>query len=210
MRGWFLTSWAIAAFLVGCGEVEAPRPKKLATSVDPLPVQQLNAYPEVSTGRFVSLADFEDSFSGPPGHRQVQDFAIEPSGSEGDCKFVVNVTRTGAGAIRVVLAPKAELAFNIPHVHNFSNYTLLSLAINIQSYRDDLRVTLSTDSASWSYHRALVVPGWNTVLVDIRRLRQVSGFDTTAVRKVAVSFADAASPVTFYLDDVMLDQPLRV
>jgi len=176
---------------------EAPRPL-------PLPVQQAKAYPETTTGLFVSLADFESIPGGPKGFDQVKHFRIDSPRPGTGHQFVVNITRTGAGALAVRLAPGSCLVFRPPGVYDFSPYTLLSLAVHSESLRDDLRITLTSDEASWSSHRTLVKPGWNNVLVDIQRLGNVRGFDLTGVRTVEITFADAAGPVGFHLDDILL------
>ena len=175
-----------------------------AFRVDPLPVQQARAYPETATGIFASLADFEDVPDGPRGHEQVRHFTIAPPGPEGRRQFVVNVTRTGVGAMEVTLPVAAELVFAIPHVHDFTGYRLLSMALYSRSLRDDLQVTLVTAGASWRSHRTLIRPGWNNVLFGIRRLADVPGFDISSVREVRIAFVDAAGPVWFVLDDVMV------
>jgi len=172
--------------------------------VQPLAVQQARAYQETVTGVFLSLADFEDAPDSPPGHRQVGYFSFHPAGGDNRKQFVVNVTRTGAGAMETTLAPNCELVFDIPYVHDFTGYTLLSMAVFSESLRDDLRVTLTTDAASWRSHRTLVRPGWNNVLIDIQRLAGQKGFDITGVRTMRLAFADAAGAVRFYLDDIML------
>jgi hypothetical protein len=89
--------------------------------LQPLPVQQKQAYTETATGRFVSLADFEDSPMLGRGFRQVEHFAILPAKAEGLKKFVVNITRTGSGAMEVSLRPGAKLEYRMPHVHDFSD-----------------------------------------------------------------------------------------
>jgi len=196
---------------------EAVRP-----AVDPLPVQQARAYAETVTGVFASLADFEDSPSGLPaagppadgeragkqagqrGFSQVRYFAVRPAGPDAWRKFVVNVTRTGAGAMEVSLPPGGRLVFSIPHFRDFTGYKLLSMALNSRMLRDDLEVALVTDGATWRSPGVLVEPGWNNVLIDIRRLAGVSGFDLTSVRSVEIGFPASAGAVWFNLDDVML------
>lgn len=192
------------AITAGCDEQSRPQPDLAEVRPAPLPVQQTEAYPETATGLFVSLADFEDSPKDLRGYEQVGYFHISPSGSEGVRRFVVNVTRTGAGAMEVLLPPKAELVFSIPELHDFTGYTLLSVSLYSETLRDDLRVTLTGDRASWSSHRKLVQPGWNTVLIDIQRLGARKDFDATAVRTLRISFTEAISAVRFNLDDVML------
>ncbi|KKK72195.1 hypothetical protein LCGC14_2906330 [marine sediment metagenome] len=95
-----------AAFASGCLPA-----KEDPLYVAPLPVLQQRAYAEAVTGRFVSLADFEPSGLGwRPGHRQLEDFRITPAG-RGRLKFVVNITRTGAGAMQADLPGGASLVW---------------------------------------------------------------------------------------------------
>ncbi len=193
--------------LTGCEGDRRSRPKPAETprldDVPPVSVQQSRAYPETVTGHFVSLCDFEDAPSGPRGHQQVEHFSIQPLG-EGHRKFVVNITRTGAGAIEVALMPRNRLVLAIPHVHDFTEYTLLSMALYSEALRDDLRVTLSSEGASWRSYRTIVQPGWNNVLIDIQRLRNVRNFNSKRVRTLVMEFADATGQVTFNIDDILL------
>ena len=193
---------AILPLLVGCPKPVEP-PKDTPLYVAPLPVQQAAAYPETVTRRFVSLADFETqpaeqvscfTFAGQPQHDQTL----------ASRKLVVNVTRTGAGAMEVLLPASMQLVFNVPQIHDFSGYTLLSLALYSETLRDDLRITVTSDASSWRSLPTLVQPGWNTVLVDIRRLARLRDFDIKGVRALKLEFADAAGPVRFNLDDIML------
>ncbi|HOF19337.1 MAG TPA: hypothetical protein PK082_10545 [Phycisphaerae bacterium] len=169
----------------------------------PLPVQQARAYPETSTGVFVSLADFENAPDRPRGEQQVEYFRVVPSG-KGERQFVVNVTRTGAGAMEVTLPAGAKLEFQVPWLRDFGGYTLLSVALHSEVLRDDLRVTLTSSLGNWKSHRTLVLPGWNNVLIDIQRLKNMPDFDTRNVRSVVLEFADATEAVRFHLDDLML------
>ena len=145
--------------------VKPPAPPE--NTPDPLPLQQARAYGETVTGLFVSLVDFEDAHDGPKGHSQVELFSIAPSDKRGRRKFVVNITRTGAGAMEVTLGPGASLAFASPDIHDFTGYTLLTMALYSEALRDDLQVTLVSESGNWTSHRTLLTPGWNNVLVDI-------------------------------------------
>ena len=205
------------ALLGGCHRFQDVRPPgdagsdvpdggegELALRIDPLPVQQARAYPETATGIFASLADFEDVPGGEPGHTQVGNFSIRPEARGAARKFVVNVTRTGVGALEARLPAGSELVFDVPVMHDFTGYKLLSLAVYSRGLRDDLRVTLTADGVSWRSHRTLVRPGWNNVLIDIRRLSKLQGFDATWIDTIGVDFPDAADDVWVNLDDVML------
>ncbi len=196
--------WALWAGLVcGCGPAsDSPLP--------PLPVQQQRAYGEAVTGRFVSLVDFEDSgLTGVPGHQQVQQFRIVPAGA-GELKYVVNITRTGVGAMEVTLPAGASLLWKLPELHDFSPYTLLMVAIYSRQIRDDLKVLLMTDKAGWESRPVLLKPGWNEVLIDLQRLKRMGDFDARGVRSVRFGFgaSGAAGPaggaVRFNIDDIML------
>lgn len=169
----------------------------------PLPVQQLKAYPEAVTGLFASLADFEDSPGGPPGYKQVNYFTIVGTGG-GVPKFVVNITRTGAAALEVTLPVGGELVFRLPYPRDFSEYTLLSLAVYVEVIRDDLEVALVSDTGRWRCQPALLRPGWNNVLFDIQAVSSSPPFDPKAVREIRLAFPHAGGPVTFNLDDVLL------
>ena len=194
----------VCVLLAGCRWSRPAEPTPPENTPDPLPVQQARAYGETVTGLFVSLVDFEDSADGSKGHSQVEQFSIAPSGKRGRKKFVVNITRTGVGAMEVTLGPVAMLKFACPDIHDFTGYTLLTMALYSEALRDDLRVTLVSDSGSWASHRTLVTPGWNNVLIDIQRLANVRDFSTTSVREIHIAFADAVGDVTFNLDDIML------
>lgn len=158
---------------------------------------------------FVSLVDFEDVADSSRGFDQVDLFTIQPF-SEGAAKrFVVNTTRTGAGAMAVTLPKGSALVYTIPGFKDFSDYSLLSLAVHSSALRDDLQVRLTTDQASWTSPRTLIQPGWNTVLIDIRRLESVRRFNIGGVETIELLLADAAGPVSFGLDDIMLVDNVR-
>ncbi|MCD6303947.1 MAG: hypothetical protein J7M21_03175, partial [Planctomycetes bacterium] len=176
----------------------------VSLDVEPLAVQQARAYPETATGLFASLADFEDAPGGARGFAQIRAFRIEPPGKGGSLKFVVNITRTGVGALEVTLPVGARLVFDVPSIHDFSDYKLLSLALFSRTLRDDLRVGLVSGTGRWLSARRLVRPGWNNVLVDIRRLGEAGTFDPTDVRSISIGFPDAAGAVWFNLDDIMV------
>ena len=198
-----LVAVLLVAAVGGCASSPSRPTGRGSVPLEAVPVLQKKAYPETVTGSFVSLVDFEDTPVGPAGHRQVQRFAIRGPG-EGRREFVVNITRTGTGAMRVTLPPGAKLVFTVEELRNFEGYTLLLMALYSESLRDDLRVTLVSGRGPWRSHRVLIRPGWNTVLIDIRRLNVAGNFDVRNVREIHVGFDEAAGPVSFHLDDILL------
>ena len=204
MRLAFIIS-TICMLLAGCRTSQPVKPPPPpANAPPPLPLQQARAYKETVTGLFVSLADFEDASDGQKGHAQAAQFSIVPSTKRGLKKFVVNITRTGAGALEANLGPGASLKFTSPEIHDFTGYTLLTMALYSEALRDDLRVTLVSDQGKWTSERTLVTPGWNNVLIDIQRLADIRNFSIMSVREIHIAFADAVGDVTFNLDDIML------
>ncbi len=210
-RGWIratLLALSAGAVLSGCAgrdaHLLAGRSGREEPSAVPLATQQMRAYPEAAAGRFLVLADFEDSAKTGAGFRQVEHFHIDPPTPGGAIRFVVNTTRTGVGAMEVVLPRGSELAFRLPRPFDFGRYSLLSLALYSDSLRDDLRVSLATDTAHWQSGRLLLRPGWNNVLVDIRHLAQMPSFGPGPVRSIRLSFVSSGGAVVFNIDDVML------
>jgi len=196
---------------VGCDstDVSVPAQELIKVRIEPLPAQQARIYPETSTRMFVSLVDFEDVGDSERGFDQVDLFSVVPPAPQAEKKFVVNITRTGAGAMVVTLPPGSHLLFTIPQLLDFSEYSLVSFAVHSESLRDDLCVLLNSSGSSWTSHRTLILPGWNTVLIDIQRLASVPGFEIDSVRSIGLRFADAVGPVRFHLDDIMLVDNVR-
>lgn len=200
----------VLSALAGCDSIrllrsgEQDEPKQADEFyLQPLPVQQKQAYAETTTGRFVSLADFEDSPILGKGFDQLKHFSISPAGA-GKRRFVVNITRTGAGAMEAELPPQSALVYHLPGVHDFSDYTLMMLAVYSRGIRDDLRIRISTDRAGWESLPVLLREGWNNVLIDLARLKAMKDFKARGVRSVSLGFSDSTEPVLINIDDIML------
>ena len=177
----------------------------------PLPVRQTQAYPEAATGRFVSLVDFEDKpFGGGRGHRQVRQFRIRSGGAGANVKYVVNIARTGVGAMEVSLPVGASLVHRLPKVYSFTGYSLLSVAVYSRSVRDDFKLLLVTDRSGWESYPVLLREGWNTVMMDIRPSQAPHDFDLDRVREIRLRFNAppgklvAEEPVVINIDDILL------
>ena len=202
----WITAWAVGCFAaVGCDELGNPAARaENPLSPWPLPVQQARAYPEMQTGLFFPLADFEDRPEGRRGAEQARRFTVEPAGSGAVRQRVIHTSRTGVGSLEVTLPAGSDLIFRPASGADFSGYTLLTLSIRAAAHRDDLRVSLVSPGESWISPRRLIRPGWNTVHFDLRPLESVKGFSIQDVRAVRLRFDDAAGPVTFFVDDLIL------
>jgi hypothetical protein len=205
----FRSAWLLLSFcLTGCA---GPQPGKPEADVydpmqpDPLPVQHLRAYPEAATGVFLSLADFENAPGAASGAEQVEHFSVVGSaGTAPRPRFVLNITRTGAAALAVTLPPGARLRYDVPHVHDWSKYNLLSIALHTEAARDDLQVTLITPSGSYRSPRRLLGGQWSTVLVDLQGLGERDDFDIQDIQAIEVSLANPGGRVRLGLDDILL------
>ena len=183
----------------------APAPRAV-----PLPLQQVRAYPELASGAYRTLADFEDAPGVQTGRSQVDGFRMVPVDDANARRYVVHVTRTGVGAMEAVLPPQSALVFADLPIRDFRPYTLLSMAVHSQTVRDDLQVVLGSQKGSRILPCVLLRPGWNTVLVDIQHLAEDPGFDAAAVKTIGLALADATGPERLYLDDVLLVENSRL
>jgi len=207
-----LIAVGIAALCAGCDRAALPawlaralgEPADESVRMEPLPVQQARAYPETVTGDFLPLVDFEDSADGRSGYEQAAHFSVQPARAGAAPRFVVNPTRTGAGALEVNLPAGADLVYLLSDIHDLRGYTLLSLAVHSPALRDDLQIALTAEGRTWRSHRTLVQPGWNTVLIDIQRLQDSRVFDISDVQTIRLSLSDAAGPVRLALDDIIV------
>jgi hypothetical protein len=169
---------------------------------------QLDAYDELRPGRFALLADFEDTAGGADAGTQARWFALAPPEQGDSVALAVNVTRTGAGAIRVPLAPGRSVVYRLPLPLDCSAYTLLQCAAHSETIRDDLVVTLHDGQRSYTSRPILLRRGWNTVAMDLARLRD-RGADLSGIREIRLTLTRAAGPVLLYLDDVLLVDNVR-
>jgi hypothetical protein len=200
--------WIVVA-VAGCTPSSAPAPVKspaappASAAGASLELQREKAYPDLPPGQRIILVDFENSAAGK-GYDQLRRFSFTPQEKSGQCRYVVNVTRTGAGALQASLAPGATLLLEVPSDADFISCGLLSMALRMPYIRDDLTVTLVGETTTWTAPRVLVKNGWNHVLVDVSRAGKGGDFDLRGVQFVGLSFPSASGDVAFTLDDVML------
>ncbi|MFP4355053.1 MAG: hypothetical protein ACLFUJ_07985 [Phycisphaerae bacterium] len=202
---------AVMGIGLGCGpgpDDATQGPRYDPRLPDPIPVQQRRAYPEAQTGVFLSLADFENAPDSPAGAKQLEHFSIR-SGPNGPAqpaqpRFVLNITRTGAGALAARMQPGSTLRYDVPHVRDWSGYMLLSMAVHTEADRDDLRIRLISKAGSYTAPLRLCQAGWTAVAVDLRSLAETEAFDLRNVQAVEISLANPGRSVRLGLDDILL------
>ncbi|MCD4825750.1 MAG: hypothetical protein K8S55_14250 [Phycisphaerae bacterium] len=193
------------------GDVSTTGAAALTPQAKALAAEQRAAYPPAAGGKFKSLADFEPRGS-LSAARQVKWFTLYPASPRSSIAFTRQAGRTGKGSARVCLDVGGSLVFHLPDSCDISAYTLLLMAVHSSRLRDDLCVSLSSDDGEWTSARSIVKPGWNMVLIDIHRLgrlKKKGQFDAKKVRTIRLEFVDAAGPVEFLLDDVLLVNNFR-
>lgn len=205
------------AVLAGCGGLERPAgPVEAQPSPASQPVrrssvrpEQQRACPEAVTGRFESLADFED-----PGAVRGGRFVVEPSGA-GQVQHVLaagsapsgrseEFVRTGRGGLAVTLWGQAELVFRPASPLDMGEYPLMCLAVFSPGLRGDLVVTLQSGEARWGSSPVVLRRGWTSVRIDLEGLSAVAGFDASAVEAVRLGLRGGVGEVTLGLDDLLL------
>jgi hypothetical protein len=78
------------------------------------------------------------------------------------------------------------------------------LSIYSRGIRDDLTIRISTDRAGWESLPVLLRDGWNSVLIDLQRLKAMGDFKSRGVRSISLWFSDSTEPVRINIDDIML------
>ena len=193
----------------GCGPAKTIEAPQVGRPLAELIAEKRAAYPELRSGVFVPLADFEDR-NGEVGQEQLAYFSLVPETLGGTFAFTDQSVGTGKGAMSITLEPAQAMEFELPNLTDISNYSLLSFAMHCPARRDDLQITLISRTGTWVSPRTMVTPGKNLVAIDIARLAGADGFDTGEVLKIQLRFLYAVDPISVTLDDMLLVQNERV
>ncbi len=203
IAGALLAGVSAAMLTTGCGRgasSDRPGPRVLDA--------QRRAYDELRPGRFAILADFEDTGGLADARTQAGWFTLSPPDDAPPAALAVNITRTGAGSLRAPLAPGRSVVFRLVPARDLSPYSLLQWSVHSETIRDDLVITLDDGRSSLASRPMLLRRGWNTVAMDLARLRD-RGADLSAVRSIRLTLTHAAGPVLLYLDDALLADNVR-
>jgi len=184
--------------LSGCALDKALPPP--AVSDIPLPIQQAKRYPDLTTGRFLVLADMESP-------EQKNLFQLDPGG--GSIKRTRKKAATGRFGLEVELGQKnpekRKLLFTRGLPADWTDFRLLIISVWVPRPRDDFRLTLRSGQRliqKFTVPICTLRKGWNTVKVDLGLLKEK--VELLAIRAIEIQFVNAAPTDVFVLDDVML------
>ncbi|HRX83831.1 MAG TPA: hypothetical protein P5572_02295 [Phycisphaerae bacterium] len=193
-----------AAALTGC-----PAPTQTTTP----PVEQTRSdllrarYPDLTSGRFAVVADFEDP-------AQFELFHVEGEGAAVDdlTTSQAGVQNTGGQCLAMrFAAPTAKLVANNTTAHSWllkrdwRDYTLLLM--NVFSQSDNVRLYVElvggddertkTTRANWN-----LIAGWNLLRLDLGEAGQFVPLDE--IREIRWSVEPGPNPVLLRFDDILL------
>lgn len=185
------------------GDAEALRPV-----VDRL----RDTYPELSTNRFVVLADFEDPI-------QSSMFTMRTAGHRGYFHPSIRVSRpeTGAGSLEVYFSDPDDvlMALSVPGADwsfpgDWRAYRLLLMSIHSAHEQAAVGLEIAARGPGQVFRRDRIPlkKGWNTIRVD---LSDVAGtVDLSDVVRIAWRVQGPERSASFYLDDLILTDNRRV
>lgn len=208
------------ALVGGCELLQPPgdggrAPVAGQTSLPPVLEQMRKAYPDLASGRFISLADFES-----PG--QVGLFrTVGRDGTEGDrpqpaLSILHNRNETGVGSLKVRLErPDDRLLFDgkrsaqLALIRDWRNYALL--LVSVFAPPEGISIEFSVQSGEpkpIQWKRTIhVTKGWNLWRLDLDTLGDT--IDLADVRALGWQAPQLKAPVEFYLDDIILADNTR-
>lgn len=203
------TAWGIgpvgailaALAVAGCEQaLRYPRP------LPPISDRLRAAYPDLGTGRFMVVADFERP-------EQAAMFATAPGSTTAAPRITALRARneTGAGSLSmyfdsplaaVVAADDPAADWSLPR--DWSAFQMLLMSLHCPRPINTLRITVRGGKPGEVFvqDRLPLEPGWNLIHLDCRDL--AARLDLTNVRQVQWSFSRLDNPIILYLDDLLL------
>lgn len=188
--------WSVLLALphLGCAPVESAAPSGPA----PQGQQELSISASAATSQPLRIVPLDDMEQDGTDH-----WTIYPSGPQSSLTVQDQTFHGGRRALAVTLGPKASLVLHLGG-RDVSRESLLSAWVWVDRLRDDLRVELASGAGTWRTPPAILRAGWNEVRVDLQRLRGRRDVDVTDLRTVSLRFANAVDPISFVVDDVVL------
>lgn len=194
---------------IGC-EMFAGGQRDDGPRLSPVLRRMRDTYPDLASGRFISLADFESP-------AEVQLFrVVGPAGNEGEydqpsVSILRSRNETGAGSLKATLPDAAaRLQFDgarsreLALVHDWSEYALLLMSLYAPNDGAELEFVVQSGTRTplrWSRPLRLTA-GWNEVAFDLATIG--TRIDLRDVRMLAWQRRDGGAPLSFYVDDVII------
>ena len=192
---------AVAAALVGCQQLRWRPPSLLGPVADRLKA----AYPDLESGRFLVLADFEQ-----PAQQTL--FRISPGSLPAQISTRRSRPETGAGALHFALATANQrlLADNSQaqgwHLLNdWRGHSLLLMSLYCDQPCDRLAFGVRSGVANprrYELAGLRLEPGWNLLRIDLAELGE--HVDLADIQQLTWRCTDLPQPGEFYLDDLIL------
>jgi len=217
LPGGALLAGLVGVLLAGCAtESSKPPTATASTGLSPILQRMRKTYEDLSSGRFVSLADFETP-------TQVTLFrCVGPDDVEGDrpqptLSILRSRSETGAGGLKALLrSPDDRLVLDgrrsseLALVRNWQPYSLLLMSVYGPADGVLLELTISSGQAAplhWT-RNLRVQRGWSLHRIDLADVGD--WIDLADVRSVSWRAPQATGPVEVYLDDIILADNTRV
>jgi len=203
---------ALPLLLPGCDTLRSKPEDKGGLSPVLHRIQQY--YPDLASGRFISLADFE-----APGHDmlfRIVDRRGQATGEQPSLSILRSRNETGAGSLKAVLTSANErLLFDgqrssqLALVRDWRKYALLLASIHAPPGGAVVEFSIeSGKQVPMRWTRTLQLrPGWNLFRTDLAGVGET--VDLADVRRLAWSAPELDTPLELHIDDVLLADNTR-
>jgi hypothetical protein len=189
----------------GCTEMTTAKPYQ--RPLEPIADRLRRTYPDLASGRFVIVADFESVDQGAI-------FRLSPPTAAGYVAIVTEKAKpeTGAGALKVrltttdqalVIEDTDQGPWTLPR--DWRRFHLLLFSVWSPRAMHGMTFTArSGPGQTIAYQRDDLVlqEGWNLIRLDIGEMRD--HIDIADVRYLQIGFQRLDRPIEFYLDDIVL------
>ncbi|GMU84225.1 MAG: hypothetical protein AMXMBFR47_40950 [Planctomycetota bacterium] len=210
----------LSAILGGCqspGPAATPGSQPVTRPAGPPPpsgatlARFQRAYPELASGRFIILADFNSPDQAA--YCRVVDAEGRPKAPP-EISITLARNETGPGGLSSKLERKGDrVEFDLADapdrptlVRDWSPYAIFLASLFGPPQGAVIQLSISDDKNAWS-RRFVARPGWNLLRVDLREIADT--IDLRHIRSVAWSAPEISAPLEIALDDFVLADNTR-
>ncbi len=161
-------------------------------------------YPDLETGRFAVIADFEQ-----PRHMELFQMAGESAVGELGLLNKGGVKDTGGQCLRAVFGDRGDTllvdsssAKNWFLKRDWRDYNLLLISVHSSSDGVDLDLSIEAGSAKPMHTLLPLHAGWNAIRLDLHEVGETIPLDS--VRALRWSVVDLEGPIELRFDDIIL------